>query len=314
MPARVAATANHPRLARPEQEDLHLAVYAHLAAEDELQEVIEVLGKPAAADLVHEQSDYDHRRIFVSNPDVAGKTIAELNLGEQVSAVVTRLRRGDIDFIARGDTVIELGDRVRFVSKRSDIPYLVKLFGDSYQGLSEINLLSFGLGMAAGLLLGMINFQMGGGVSFQLGFAGGPLIVALILGALRRSGPIVWTLPYNANLTLRQFGLILLLSVVGIRSGHAFLDTITSGTGGLIFLAGAVVSIGTALLTLSLGYKLFKLPFSILTGMSANQPAILDFSTQRAGNQLPTYGYALMFPISIIAKIVFVQVLFVLLR
>lgn len=283
---------------------------AVVGRDEDLGEILALLGEPADTELTREQSDYSHHRVFVSNPEVAGKRIAALNLTENYAAVITRVRRGDVDLLARGDTVIELGDRIRFVAREEDVPKLVKLFGDSYQALSQINLLSFGLGMAAGLLLGMITFALPGGISFQLGFAGGPLIVALVLGALRRTGPIVWTLPYSANLTLRQIGLIFLLAAVGIRSGHTFVETLQTGGAGWIFLAGSIVSLGTAILILVVGYKLLKMPFSILTGMVANQPAILDFALTRVGNQLPTFGYALMFPLGLILKIVYVQVLF----
>ncbi len=283
---------------------------AVVGREEDLAEIVAFLGKTAETEITRDPSDYSHHRVFVSNPAVAGKRIVSLNLTERFSAIITRVRRGDNDLLARGDTVIELGDRIRFVARKQDVKPLVELFGDSYQSLSQINLLSFGLGMAAGLLLGMITFTLPGDISFQLGFAGGPLLVALGLGALRRTGPIVWTLPYSANLTLRQIGLILLLASVGIRSGHTFVETLQTGGAGWIFLAGAILSLGTAFTILFVGYKLFKIPFGILTGMVANQPAILDFALEKANNQLPNFGYAVMFPLGLIVKIVMVQILF----
>lgn len=280
---------------------------------NDVEELIQLYGKQSDVALTRMASDIEHHRVFVSNPKVAGQTISNLNLKEKYAMAITRVRRGDVDLLARGDTVLELGDRIRFVAKSKDVPALVKTFGDSYQALGHINLVSFGLGMALGLLLGMITFTLPGDISFQLGFAGGPLIVALVLGALRRTGPIVWTLPYSANLTLRQFGLILLLAAVGIRSGHTFVDTLQQGNAAWIFVAGAVISLGTAFISLFVGYKVFKMPFSILTGMVANQPAVLDFAINRTGNLLPNYGYTLWFPIALIAKIVIAQVLFTLL-
>lgn len=283
---------------------------ALVGREEDLSEIISLLGKESEEELTRDHSVYSHHRIFVSNPQVAGKRIASLNLTEKYSAIITRVRRGDVDLLARGNTVIELGDRIRFVARQQDVKPLTELFGDSYAKLSQINLLSFGLGMAAGLLLGMITFTLPGGISFQLGFAGGPLLVALGLGALRRTGPIVWTLPYSASLTLRQFGLILLLATVGIRSGHTFVETLQTGGAGWIFLAGALLSLATAFTILFVGYRFFKIPFGILSGMVANQPAILDFALNKAQNQLPNFGYAVMFPLGLIVKIVLVQVLF----
>ena len=246
----------------------------------------------------------------MSNPKIAGEKIASLNLAEQFSTIITRVQRGDVDLLASGETVLELGDRVLVIARRKDFDDLKRLFGNSYEALNHINLLSFGSGMALGLLLGMLTFTLPGGLSFSLGFAGGPLIVALILGALRRTGPIVWTLPFGANLVLRQLGLILLLAGIGIRSGHTFLNTILAGGGGWIFLCGAIIATTTAFVTLWLGYKWLRIPFALLTGMIATQPAILEFALDRANNRLPSMGFTLILPIVLITKILFVQLLF----
>ena len=279
-----------------------------------LAEVVKSLGSVTSKDLSDDSSAYQTSRIFVSNAKITGKTIASLNLGEKFSAIITRVRRGDIDVLADGHTVLELGDRIRFVARKEDLPEMRKLFGDSYDAVSHINLFSFGLGMALGILLGMITFTLTPTVSFKLGFAGGPLIVGLILGSLRRTGPIVWTLPYSANLTLRQFSLILLLATIGVQSGSTFFTTIGGGGGGMIFIAGTIISCLTAFITLWIGYKWVKIPFSFLLGMVSNQPAILQFSMDKSGNQLPSHGYTIMFPIALIIKIVYVQLLFTFLQ
>lgn len=279
--------------------------------EEELEELTQHIGEVASNGLPLEASEYDHKRVFVSNPKVAGQTIASLNLEAHFSAVISRVRRGDSDLLASGQTVLELGDQIRFIARRKDIEGLKKLFGDSYHALSQINLFSFGLGMALGLLLGMITFELPGDIRFRLGFAGGPLLMALLLGTLRRSGPIVWTLPYSASLTLRQIGLTFLLATIGIRSGHTFFTTVAESGALWVFLGGTIVSLGGALLLFWLGYKVFKIPFSLLSGMMANQPAILDFALNKAGNSLPGVGFSLMFPIALIVKILIAQLLFI---
>ena len=279
-------------------------------AAEQLEEMQALFGEEILDAFTYDQKDFEMNRVFVSNPDVAGQTLASLDIPSKYSAVITRVKRGDIDSMVNSQTIFELGDRVRFISKKEDMPALVKLFGDSYHSLSQINLLSFGLGMALGLLLGKIVFTLPGGINFQLGYAGGPLIVGLILGSLRRTGPIVWTLPYSANLTLRQFALILLLAVIGVRSGHTLFTTIMDGGAGLIFWASVILTITTAMVTLWVGYTFLKIPFTFLMGMTANQPAILDFSIEQSKNQLPTVGYSIMFPISLIIKIVYAQILF----
>lgn len=275
-----------------------------------MQEATELLGEVHEQELSYDRTAYDVRRLFVSNPNIAGEKIASLNLAEKFSTIITRVQRGDVDLLASGDTVLELGDRVLVIARRKDFEDLKHLFGNSYEALNHINLLSFGSGMALGLMLGMLTFTLPGGLSFNLGFAGGPLVVALILGALRRTGPIVWTLPFGANRVLRQLGLILLLAGIGIRSGHTFLNTILAGGGGWIFLCGSIIAITTAFVTLWLGYKWLRIPFGLLTGMIATQPAILEFALDRAGNRLPSMGFTLILPIVLITKILFVQLLF----
>lgn len=282
--------------------------------QEELAELVAQVGVVAKEELPIEATEYEHQRFFVSNPHVAGQRIASLNLDEKFSAIVSRVRRGDTDLLANGETVLELGDHIRFIARRKDIPGLKKLFGDSYHSLSQINLFSFGMGLALGLWLGMITFELPGDVRFRLGFAGGPLLMALLLGTVRRTGPIVWTLPYSANLTLRQIGLTFLLAAIGVRSGHTFFSTLAENGALTVFVGGTIVSLGGSFLMFWVGYKWFKIPFSLLTGMLANQPAILDFALNKAKNSLPGVGFSLMFPIALIVKIVVAQVLFLFLR
>ena len=279
-----------------------------------MDEVETAVGQRAAEVLQHDHAVYTSRRLFVSNPDIAGKPLSALNLREDHGAIVSHVRRGDVELLARGDTVLEWGDRIRVLAPREEIPQMVELFGDSYAQLSHVNLMTVGLGIAVGWLIGLIPITLPGGITFQLGLAGGPLLVALVLGALRRTGPILWKMPYSANLTLRQFGLILLLAAVGVRSGSAFLRAFTSGEGWLIFGLGLGLIVITTLLALWVGYKLLHIPFSLLLGMISPQPAVLDFAEDQAQNPLPGIGYTLMFPFAIIINVILAQVLLIVLQ
>ncbi|MCS6889416.1 MAG: transporter, partial [Chloroflexus sp.] len=226
--------------------------------------------------------------------------------------VITRIRRGDAEILPHGDTTLELGDRVRVVTQRDNMERVTNFFGDSYRALAEIDVVSLGLGMALGMLVGLIPFPLPGGGSFSLGLAGGPLIVALLLGWRGRTGPIVWSLPYSANLTLRQVGMTLFLAGVGTRAGYSFVTTLTQGNGLLLFLSGALITVPVAFATLFIGYKLLKLPFSLLAGMLAGlqtQPAVLAFANEQTGNEAPNIGYAMVYPTATIAKIILAQLL-----
>ena len=280
---------------------------------DDLKAATAFFGEETEDNISYNRKEYDVRRIFVSNPRVVGKTLSSLNLNEKYSAAITRIRRGDLEMLAKAETVLEMGDRIRFIARRKDLKGLSDLFGDSYYKSSQVNLFSFGLGIAIGLLIGSIEITLPGGAVFKLGMAGGPLIVGLILGALRRTGPIVWTLPYGANVTLRQMGLIFLLAVIGLSSGNKVLESLGGSEWIIVALGGTLLSILAAIVSLLIGYKIFKIPFSLLLGFLSNQPAILDFATDMSKNKVPVIGYSVMFPIALVMKILFAQILFLLL-
>ncbi|PEN12250.1 transporter [Longibacter salinarum] len=293
------------------------SVVSVVGTRENIAPVVELLGEPARERLEKRRHEYDFRRIFVSNPDVTGRPIRDLRFLQQVGAIVTRVRRGDVEWLATGDTVLELGDRVRVVARPSDMPLMNERFGDSYKALSEVNLFTLSVGIMAGMLIGLIPIPLPGGLEFKLGLAGGPLIAGLILGNAGRTGPLVWYLPYNANLLLRQLGLVLFFAGVGTKSGYAFFNTLMAGgTGLVIFGVGAVITCVTALTALWIGYRMLKIPMGVLVGMLAGihtQPAVLSYAVQQSGSDLPNLGYATTFPMATIAKILFAQLLLLLL-
>jgi putative transport protein len=282
-----------------------------VGAAEELERVVAVLGELGDAGLALERARMDFRRMFVSSPAVAGKRLRDLHLIEKYGALVTRVRRGDSDMLPTGAMRLELGDRVRVLTRRDRLDDVTRFFGDSYRALSEVDAMSFGLGIALGLLVGLIPIPLPGGMTFRLGIAGGPLVVALVLSAVGRTGPLLWQLPYSANLTLRQVGLILFLAGVGTRSGYAFASTLASGEGLVLFGAGALITCVAALLVLVVGHKLLGVPMSLLGGVLAGQhtqPAVLGFASEQTGNDLPNIGYATVYPLATVMKILLAQV------
>ncbi|MBK8835295.1 MAG: hypothetical protein IPO29_10700 [Anaerolineae bacterium] len=163
-------------------------------------------------------AELDYRRIFVSNPRVAGRTLAfgELNLPKVIGAVVTRVRRGDADMIARGDMRLELGDRVRVIARREDLAAAAKFFGDSYRALSEVDVLTFPIRAGPGRVGWLCSHSPAGGITLRPGHRGRTAARVGWPGrALERSGRWCGACAYNANLTLRQFGLVLSLAGLG---------------------------------------------------------------------------------------------------
>jgi len=280
----------------------------------ELDRVTQFLGETSQVPLDLDRRELDYQRVFVSNPAVAGHTLRSLNLPQQFGAVITRVRRGDIQLVPNGDTVLELGDRVRVLTKRDYLAAVTNFLGDSYRAVSEIDVLTLSLGIALGVLLGLVPFPLPGGLTLNLGMAGGPLVVALVFGAIGRTGPFLWNIPFSTNLTLRQFGLILFLAGIGSRSGYVFVSTLTQGSGLALFLAGLVITLSTALVMLWVGYFVLKIPMGLLSGMLAGlqtQPALLSFASEQSGDELPNVGYASVYLVATVAKILLAQVILV---
>lgn len=277
-----------------------------------LKDAIPAIGEDLGEALELSRETLDMRRMFVSQREVAGRRLGDIPLYEKYHATVTRVRRGDTDLLADETTVLQLGDRVRVVAPRDQIPALTRLFGDSYHRLSEIDAMTFSVGIALGLLLGLISIPLGGGQSFKLGLAGGPLIVGLMLSAIGTTGPLNWQMPYNANLTLRQIGLILFLAGVGTRSGYAFFSTMASPLGLTLFAVGALVTTLTAIVLLIVTHKVQKVPFPRAAGMLAGlqtQPAVLGFATETLKSDEPNVGYATVYPVATLTKLILAQLL-----
>jgi putative transport protein len=285
---------------------------------NEVERTISLLGIRSEVNLEIDHRQLDIRRVFVSNHDIIGQSLSDLNLPHSMGIIITRIRRGDVDFLPDANTTLQFGDRVRILTGRNELATASKFFGDSYAAQSEIDILTLGLGMAAGFLLGMIPIPLPGGMTLKLGIAGGPLIVALLLGSINRIGKVVFVMPYSANHTIRQLGLVLFLAGVGTRSGYAFFKTITTSRESLYLLGfGALITLSIAFFFLIIGHRFLKIPFPRLAGMLSGlqtQPAVLAFVNEQSKSDQPTIGYSSVFPIATLTKIIFVQILLTLLR
>jgi putative transport protein len=280
---------------------------------DEIERIAEMLGERRRKErLGLDRTEYEYRRIFVSSPQAVGKTINELHLDERYGEVVTLVRRGDNEFIPDAEMVLELGDMVRVLVHKSHMDEITSFFGNSYRKVSEVDVMTFSLGLVIGLVLGLLPFPFPGGGSMQLGFAGGPLIVGILLGTFGRTGKMVWSLPYSASMTLKQVGLCLFLAGIGTRSGYSLVTTLSQGGGGSIFLAGVAITAVTAFLGLWIGHKVMKIPMTlvvgIVAGMHTSTPG-LGYIKDQTGNDLADQGYACVFPFATIGKIVLVHII-----
>lgn len=279
---------------------------------DAVEAVTKLVGQPLPDRLDADRTDLEVRRIFVSNPQLVGQRIADLDLAGRFGAIITRVRRGDVDSLADAGNVLELGDRVRVVAPPEHMKELSRFFGDSYKELGEVNIASLALGLTLGLLLGTVSVPLPGGGSFSIGLAGGPLVMGLLLGARRRTGPLVWQLPAGVNLSLRQLGLVLFLAGIGTRAGQSFAATVVTAGGWLLLVVAFGLCLPLAFGVLTVSHKVLGMPMGVATGVLAGmctQPATLVFADEQAGNELPELGYATVFPAAMLVKILIAQLL-----
>lgn len=279
-----------------------------------LQAAVNLLGQLAADPLEENLKGFHVQRYFVSNSDVAGRPLSALGL-EKFGAVLSRIRRADIDLPVSADTILRLGDRVQVISYSQNEQAIRDLFGNSLTALSETGYFSFALGIALGIIAGAVPIPIPGlKEPISLGMAGGPLVVALLLGYLGRTGPFIWNPPLTISLTVRQLGILFFLACAGVKAGSVLPGTIRHDG---LFLVG----FGIALTVIShlVLWALLRLPPPTPTdktlGASSGlqtQPAVLAFAAQRLSESPVNLAYATVYPLAIILKVLLAQLLLVL--
>jgi putative transport protein len=278
--------------------------------QDALNEAAARLGKLDPGRIVKDRSALDYIRVFVGKASVVGVPLAQLPLPAGFPVQLLHVRRYDTDIVPAPNLTLEFGDRVGVLMPPDRKAAVRQFFGDSVKAAAEFSYVSLGLGMVLGVLLGLIPIPVPGVGTVTLGIGGGPLIVALIAGKLRRTGPLLWVMPLPANIVLRNFGLALFLATVGVNAGQPFVKTV-SETGLLLLLIGVAVLLVTVIIVLLVGHYLMKIPYDDLLGVASGatgNPAILVYSTRMAPTERPDIGYAMIFPSMTIVKVIAVQI------
>lgn len=285
-----------------------------VGSDDELKRAVGLLGEFVDGH-PYSDIDLDYRRIFVSDESMVGVPLAKLR-NRLPGMLITRIRRGDTDLIAHPDMTLQLGDLVRVVAPAERIKEATHIFGDSYKRLADFNLVPLVVGLSLGVLVGMMEFPLPGGTALSLGNAGGPLLIALLLGAMGRTGKVVWQIPYSANLALRQLGITMFLAAIGTTAGAGFRSALSDPASLLIIGVGALLTLAISVLVLVIGHKVMRIPFGETAGILAGtqtHPAVLSYISEASRNELPAMGYTSVYPLSMVAKIIAAQVLLFLL-
>lgn len=268
------------------------------------------LGKLEPGRLASDRSDLDYIRVFVGKAAMVGVPLASLPMPAGYPTHLLHVRRYDADLVPSPDLMLEFGDRVGVLTPPDHKEDIRKLFGDTVKATAEFSYVSLGLGMVMGVLLGLIPIPIPGVGIVTLGIGGGPLIVALILGKLRRTGPMLWTMPLPANIVLRNFGLAMFLASVGVNAGQPFVRTVAESGFTMLFI-GMAVLLTTVAIVLLVGHYVMRIPYDDLVGVASGatgNPAILVYSTKMAPTERPDIGYAMIFPSMTLVKVIAVQI------
>lgn len=283
------------------------------AREDEVQRMIGDLGRPAQEEPWMDRSDIDFRRITLSNSSYVGRELVDLRLDEKYDAVVSRVRRGDVDIIATPDLVLASGDRLRVTAPREQLAAITKELGDSERTAGDINPVGLGLGLTLGLLAAFIEIPLPGGGTLVLGTATAPLILGVVLGALGRTGPIIWALPGNVANTLNQYSLLVFLVAVGTGAGSGLITALTADWFPLVTLGLAISAAHALICVIGLRTVLKYGTARSLGGLTGSQlnPAPYAYAIGKVPDQRVAIGYAVLFPVSMIVKVLLAQLMVV---
>ena len=276
-----------------------------------------VIGQEVDTSLSTKGTDLRVARVVVTNENVLGKRIRDLHFKERYDVVISRLNRAGVELVASSDISLQFGDILNLVGRLSAIDAVANVLGNAQQKLQQVQMLPVFIGIGLGVLLGSIPvFVPGFPAALKLGLAGGPLIMALILGRIGSIGKLYWFMPPSANLALRELGIVLFLSVVGLKSGGDFVNTLVNGEGLSWIGYGALITAVPLITVGILARMLAKMNYLTMCGMlagSMTDPPALAF----ANNLHPTSGaaalsYATVYPLVMFLRIITPQLLAVL--
>ncbi|ENW7583748.1 putative transporter [Salmonella enterica] len=273
-----------------------------------------VIGKEVDTSLSTRGTDLRVERVVVTNEKVLGKRIRDLHFKERYDVVIFRLNRAGVELVASSDASLQFGDILNLVGRPASIDAVANVVGNAQQKLQQVQMLPVFIGIGLGVLLGSIPlFVPGFPVALKLGLAGGPLIMALILGRIGSIGKLYWFMPPSANLALRELGIVLFLAVVGLKSGGDFVDTLTQGEG-LSWIGYGIFITAIPLITVGLLARIFaKMNYLTLCGMLAGSmtdpPALAFANNLHATSGAAALSYATVYPLVMFLRIITPQLL-----
>ena len=272
-----------------------------------------IVGRAGDENLITAPSDATFERVIVTKVEALGKTVEELGLEQLYSVTATRLIRGDLEMPASGSVRLHFGDTLQLVGTSEHIKQASATLGNSIKALNETQFIPIFVGIALGIVLGLHSIEIPGlPAPLKLGLAGGPLVLAILLGRLGHFQKLVWHMPLNANLAFRELGITLFLACVGLKAGAKFFSAVMT-LDGLLWLGSAVlITLVPALAVAIFARRVWNMNYTTLSGMlagSMTDPPALSFASTICKSDAPAISYATVYPLSMLLRIVAAQLL-----
>ena len=253
------------------------------------------------------------RRILVTKPEINGKTLAKLHFSSVYGVNVTRVTRQGMDIFARSNLPLQVGDKLMVVGDQVSVNRVSSVLGNAIRRLDHPNIATIFVGIILGIIFGSLPIPVPGiPMPLKLGIAGGPLIIAILIGRFGYKMHLVTYTTTSANLMLREIGLVLFLASVGIKAGANFVDTVVVGDGLLYVMTGFLITIIPVLIIGTVARKIYKFNYFTIMGMLAGattDPPALAYANASCPKDAPAIGYSTVYPLSMFLRIFTAQLI-----
>lgn len=284
-----------------------------VCAENDAEAIIAFIGPTINVDWKKQDEPMVSKRILVTRSSINGKTLGQMHFSSAYGVNVTRVTRQGMDLFAIPSLSLQVGDRIMVVGPEDAVNRLAAVMGNSIKRLDAPNIATIFVGVFIGILFGSIPVAIPGiPVPIKLGIAGGPLIIAILIGRYGYKVHLVTYTTTSANMMLREIGLMLFLASVGIKAGDGFLETVIQGDGVKYVYTGFLITIIPILIIGIIARKKYKFNYFTIMGMIAGtytDPPALAYANSICSKEAPSIGYSTVYPLSMFLRIFTAQII-----
>lgn len=284
-----------------------------VCAENDAEAIIAFIGPEIEVDWKKQDEPMVSKRIVITRPSINGKTLGQMHFSSAYGVNVTRITRHGMDLFASSNLSLQVGDRIMVVGPEGAVNRVASVMGNSVKRLNAPNIATIFVGIFVGILFGSIPVAFPGiPVPIKLGIAGGPLIIAILIGRFGYKAHLVTYTTTSANMMLREIGLVLFLASVGIKAGDGFVETIVQGDGIKYVYTGFLITIIPILIVGTIARLKYKLNYFTIMGMIAGtytDPSALAYANATCSKEAPAVGYSTVYPLSMFLRIFTAQII-----